>query len=332
MILPGRSIYGRPDLCEEIFGVKIVIISGFLGAGKTTFIKSLINNTGIHPVILENEYGENNLDSLDIQQNAKDKKEVKILEFMEGCVCCSMKDSFVNSVFTIYSSLNPEYLIIEPTGVGMLGNIIDSLKPLLNSEISLLKPVVVVSPESFYTNMKKWPELYENQIRNAQRVVFSKCEHLSAEDFDRIEKEIKKINITAEVAGTHYKNMDKDWWKQLINMESEVSDMGNISNDSDREKGTGFQQISINKAGFHNLSQLIQFLEDCVRAEFGNVVRAKGTLWVDTDFVRFDLADNMYAITGNEADSCQCVIIGENLDEKRLRARLRPENCRTIAK
>ena len=265
-------------ICARRFlGVKIVIISGFLGAGKTTFIKSLINNTGIHPVILENEYGENNLDSLDIQQNAKDKREVKILEFMEGCVCCSMKDSFVNSVFTIYSSLNPEYLIIEPTGVGMLGNIIDSLKPLLNSEISLLKPVVVVSPESFYTNMKKWPELYENQIRNAQRVVFSKCEHLSAEDFDRIEKEIKKINITAEVAGTHYKNMDKDWWKQLINMESEVSDMGNISNDSDREKGTGFQQISINKAGFHNLSQLIQFLEDCVRAEFGNVVRAKGS-------------------------------------------------------
>ncbi|MBP5212138.1 MAG: GTP-binding protein, partial [Pyramidobacter sp.] len=73
--------------------MKILIISGFLGAGKTTFIKELIRRTGIRPVVLENEYGRNNIDALDLQQSQQDSGELKVLEFMEGCVCCTMKDS-----------------------------------------------------------------------------------------------------------------------------------------------------------------------------------------------------------------------------------------------
>ena len=136
--------------------MKILIVSGFLGAGKTTFIKELIRHTAVRPVIMENEYDETDLDSQDLKQSVTEKegmqqsvpaqKDMQILEFMEGCVCCTMKDRFVNSVLTIFSGIDPEYLVIEPTGVGRLSNILKNLKPILHDNISLLKPVVVLAP------------------------------------------------------------------------------------------------------------------------------------------------------------------------------------------
>ena len=96
--------------------MKILVVSGFLGAGKTTFIKELIRRTKKQPVILENEYGDNNLDSRSLSGGGA----LEILEFMEGCVCCTKKDSFVNTVLSISAAMDPEYLVIEPTGVGKL--------------------------------------------------------------------------------------------------------------------------------------------------------------------------------------------------------------------
>ncbi len=301
--------------------MKILLISGFLGAGKTTFIKELINQTGTRAVIMENEYGDNNLDSLDIQKAAEGSKDLKVLEFMEGCVCCTMKDSFVNSVFAIFSSLEPEYLIIEPTGVGKLSNILNNLKPLLGEKISLLKPCVVISPDGYDENMRQWQALYEDQIKNAQRVIFSKCENADPDILQRVSEKVKALNPDAEIISRHYSTMDKDWWNLLLGI---GADRFLASDGLTETDDISFSQVGINEAGLHNVGELIVFLEDCIRGEYGKVARAKGTLWVDTEFVRFDLADRMYAITGSPDDSCQCVVIGQYLDEKKIRAALCP--------
>lgn len=315
--------------------MQILVISGFLGAGKTTFIKELVKRTDAHPVIMENEYGDNNIDSLDLKQNTAQEDDIKIMEFMEGCVCCTMKDSFVNSVLAIYSSLSPEYLIIEPTGVGRLSNILNNLKPILNKAISLLRPIVVLSPDNYYQNMKKWPELYKDQIENAQIVVFSKCENTPSEVLEAITKEVNSINPKAQVVPMHYSKMDSMWWDQLLTIEDKdeaASEDAESSNGNDsKEKNFSnsplkeaedFSQVSIEVGGLHNQAELIQFLEDCLRGEFGNVARAKGNLWVDNEFVRFDLADRMYVVSGSPENKCQCVVIGQHLDEKKIRKRL----------
>ena len=302
--------------------MKILLISGFLGAGKTTFIKELIKQTGTKAVIMENEYGDNNLDSLDIQNAAAAKDEIKVLEFMEGCVCCTMKDSFVNSVFAIYSSLGPEYLIIEPTGVGKLSNIINNLKPLLRNDISLLKPCVVISPEGYEENMRQWQVLYEDQIKNARTVIFSKCENTDPEILESVSAKIRKLNPNADIISRHYSNMDLSWWNSLLDIGAD--DLSSGSGDEASDRNISFAQVSITEGGLHNAAELILFLEDCLHGEFGKVARAKGTLWVDSEFVRFDLADRMYIISGSPDDKCQCVVIGQGLDEKKIRERLCP--------
>lgn len=311
--------------------MQILIISGFLGAGKTTFIKELIKRTDKNPVIMENEYGANNLDSLELQNTATDSNEVKVLEFMEGCVCCTMKDSFVNSVLAIYSSLCPEYLIIEPTGVGKLSSIIENLKPILNTVIFMLEPVVILSPLTFRQNMKEWPDLYTDQIANAGKIVFSKCENSSAEELKDIADQIRKINPSATIVSEHYTKMDDRFWNSLMeagNAEAKVQSpyvqqsKADISKEYNTSEGTPqtdtISQVSISCAGLHNPAQLVMLLEDCLRGSFGLISRAKGTLWVGGEYLRFDLADRMYAITDTSADNCQCVFIGKNLDEKKL--------------
>ncbi|RKM62317.1 hypothetical protein D6855_02550 [Butyrivibrio sp. CB08] len=300
--------------------MKILLISGFLGAGKTTFIKELIRQTGTKAVIMENEYGDNNLDSLDIQNAAQKKDEVKVLEFMEGCVCCTMKDSFVNSVFAIYSSLSPEYLIIEPTGVGKLSNIINNLKPLLGENVSLLKPCVVISPEGYEENMRQWQALYEDQIKSAQTVIFSKCENTDPNILESVSDKVKKLNPNANIISRHYTTMDTTWWNSLLDIGADELAKGDGALGGD----ISFSEVSITEGGLHNAGELIVFLEDCLHGEFGKVARAKGTLWVDTEFVRFDLADRMYIMSDSPDDKCQCVVIGQGLDEKKIRERLSP--------
>ena len=312
--------------------MQILIISGFLGAGKTTFIKELIKRTDKNPVILENEYGANNLDSLELQNTATDSNDVKVLEFMEGCVCCTMKDSFVNSVLAIYSSLCPEYLIIEPTGVGKLSSIIENLKPILNTVIFMLEPVVILSPLTFRQNMKQWPDLYTDQIANAGKIVFSKCENASVEELNYVVEQVRKINKTATIVSEHYTRMDDKFWNSLMEAGDEKiklqdsylrhsADMTNENNSSEGIPQTdtiNISQVSISCAGLHNPAQLVMLLEDCLRGSYGLISRAKGTLWVGGEYLRFDLADRMYAITDTSADNCQCVFIGKNLDEKKL--------------
>lgn len=299
--------------------MKILLISGFLGAGKTTFIKELINRTDERPVIMENEYGDNNLDSNELRQSTAKEEDIQILEFMEGCVCCTMKDSFVNSVLTVFSSLSPEYLIIEPTGVGRLSSIIDNLRPILGSAISLLDPVVIISPDNYRQNMNEWMSLYSDQIANARKVVFSKCEKTDPDIIEDVTREVHKLNPDAQIIGRHYTQMDQKWWDELFTSEGEVaeepSEPAAIQDES-------FSQVSFEKVGVHNPAQLIQLMEDCLHGEYGHVARAKGTIWVNDEMLRFDLADRMYAITDSQGDSSQCVFIGKNINEKKLRMSL----------
>ena len=107
--------------------MQVLIISGFLGAGKTTFIKELLKHTDKEIAILENELGDISVDT-DTLKEDDSQEEINIWELTEGCICCSTKGNFASTILTIANAVDPEYLIVEPTGVGMLGNIIGNIK------------------------------------------------------------------------------------------------------------------------------------------------------------------------------------------------------------
>lgn len=301
--------------------MKVLIVSGFLGAGKTTFIKELIRKTGTQPVILENEYGENDLDSRELSQD----QDLKILEFMEGCVCCTMKGKFVNSILTISAGLDPEYLIIEPTGIGKLGNILASIRKISYEHIELLTPVVIVSPASVREYALKWGSVFRNQIENAGLVVFSKVENEDADIVAEAVGFIHEINPGVPVQSEHYSGKDEEWWKDLLQMKAE--EMLPVTSCSQQ---TEFEQLTIRNVSLPGPGKLVALLEGILLGFYGGIVRAKGTVYTGAEVLRFDVADGMYAVKAEESSGVpsQCVFIGVDI----LTEKLLKHMCKTIDK
>ena len=152
--------------------MKILMVSGFLGAGKTTFIKELTAHLDktLRFVILENDYGGTNLDSQFLSQ----KTGADIWELTEGCACCTMKQSFVTTLLTIESSLSPDLLIVEPSGVAKLGDLIGNVKKLNYDRFEILSPIVIFSPLNYSEYLRDYKEIYEEQIKKAGQILFFK--------------------------------------------------------------------------------------------------------------------------------------------------------------
>lgn len=298
--------------------MKILVVSGFLGAGKTTFIKNLITKTNVKPVILENEYGDDNLDSQVLNRTS----DLQIYEFMEGCVCCSKKDSFKNTLLTISASLDPEYLIVEPSGVGKLSNILSNIEQISYEKIECLNPILVISPRQIDEYLSKYSEVYLDQIKNAGIIVLSKIENYSKEMIEKAKNKITRYNKNAVIIDTPYQNMDNSFFNELFKSKSDIE----IREEND--DNLKLDQYTTSYPNIRNIPQLIMLLEDAVHKRFGDIVRAKGELLINNERIRFDLADNLYGIVSveDDIDNQQCVFIGQNIDKKKLDLNLNIKN------
>ena len=289
--------------------MKILIISGFLGAGKTTFIQSLVKETGKDFAILENEYGAENIDS----QRFDDRK-INIWELTENCICCSGKADLANSVLTIANAIDPEYLIIEPTGVGKLSNIITNLQKIQYEKISILSPITIVDINSVHQYSKEYADLYLDQIENSGTLILSKSENVSNDEKQEVKNYLRTINKSCFIFTEHYSSFENTDWLNLLN-----KDLAGQVIKKERE-AILLDSFALNDVYMDNLTTLIFFLEQLVRNEFGNIVRAKGQLKVQEEYLQFDVSNNRYSITNFDGNTeGKVVFIGENIDRIKIR-------------
>ncbi len=298
--------------------MKILIVSGFLGAGKTTFIRQLIRRTGRELVVLENEYGQTSLDSREISA----EKNVNVWEMLEGCVCCTMKENFSASILTISSTLDPEYLVVEPTGAARLGSLLENIGKISYEKISLLRPVVIVPPRGFHANLNQYGEIYQDQIRNAGTVVLSKIENEEEAVIREVCQRIRELNPAAEIVERPYKQMDDDWWHGLLLSEGEARLKA-----ATPEHGGHFPHLhsfTLKNVSLKNPAQLVILLQDLLNGEMGAVCRAKGTLKIGGEWVRFDMADGLFAVKGGEEGAdpkTELVFIGDDIEKAKIISR-----------
>ncbi len=294
--------------------MKILIVSGFLGAGKTTFIKALAKNTGREFAILENEYGAEGIDGERLSGFSND--DINIWEMTEGCICCSAKGDFAASVLTVANTVDPEYLVVEPTGVGMLGQIIENLQKIEYEHISLLSPVTVVDCFSLERYLKEYPVLYSNQIKEAGTVIVSKTENASLEEKSNIRQELQKLNPSGKIVTDHYSGMEEDVWRSLLETKLD----GSRIKENIRKQETLPDTFSMTKVYMHSPEQFICFLEALIRGRFGNVLRAKGHFLAGNQALSFDVADGRYSITGADGiKDGKVVFIGTEIHRQEIR-------------
>ena len=163
---------------------KIDIISGFLGAGKTTLIKKLINQVfqGEKLVLIENEFGEIGIDGGFLKDAG-----IEITEMNSGCICCSLVGDFGTALKKVIDEYTPDRIIIEPSGVGKLSDVIKAVEDVkASADIAVNSATTVVDVSKCKMYMKNFGEFFNNQVESAGTIVLSRTQNVSGEIGDEI--------------------------------------------------------------------------------------------------------------------------------------------------
>ena len=179
---------------------KIDIISGFLGAGKTTFIKKLLQEavSGEQVILIENEFGEIGIDGGFLKDSG-----VEIREMNSGCICCSLVGDFGQSLKEVLTTYHPDRIIIEPSGVGKLSDVMKAVKDVAAEiQVTLNSAVTIVDAQKCKMYRKNFGEFFNNQIENAGTVVLSRTDIAPAEKVDLAVEIIRELNPKAAVITT----------------------------------------------------------------------------------------------------------------------------------
>ena len=183
---------------------KVDIFSGFLGAGKTTLIKKLIEEAykGEQLVLIENEFGDIGIDGGFLKDSG-----VTINEMNSGCICCSLVGDFGEALGQVIRDFHPDRILIEPSGVGKLSDVILAVENLNNDEIQLNGFTTVVDAKKAKMYMKNFGEFFNNQIENASAIILSHTQGLSQEKLDQTVELMREHNKDAEIVTTEWENL-----------------------------------------------------------------------------------------------------------------------------
>ena len=292
--------------------MKILLVSGFLGAGKTTFIKELAKNISLEFVVLENEYAD-----IGVDKDFLDEKNLNVWEMSEGCICCSMKGDFKSSIKRIYSEINPEYLVVEPTGVGMLSSIIENIREINNNDIEILSPITLIDITSFSEYLETFNSFFTDNLKNTGKVILTKLENSNYFEIENIKNEILKINNNLEIITDDYRNFQKEWFGEILN---KSIDNKIIDKNFSLKTHINLRTFSKENINLKTMDELGLLLNRLVNGDFGKIYRAKGIVKIDGYWGKFNLVYKNFEMEPiTDAKGTKIVIIGNNLDIDNLK-------------
>ena len=184
---------------------KVDIFSGFLGAGKTTLIKKLISEAYKDEklVLIENEFGDIGVDGEFLKDSG-----IQVNEMNSGCICCSLVGDFGKALAEVAQKYNPDRILIEPSGVGKLSDVIMAVENLHNDELVLNGFTTVVDAKKCKMYMKNFGEFFNNQIENASAIILSHTAGLAQDKLDACVALLREHNETAEIVTTDWNELD----------------------------------------------------------------------------------------------------------------------------
>lgn len=178
---------------------KIDIFSGFLGAGKTTLIKKLIREAyaGEQIVLIENEFGEIGIDGGFMQEAG-----IQVNEMNSGCICCSLVGDFGKALEEVISQYHPHRILIEPSGVGKLSDVVAAVKRVVSDDVTLGSAVTVVDANKCKVYLKNFGEFYSNQVEHADAIILSRTDAISDDKLNTAMELLRKENDRAVIITT----------------------------------------------------------------------------------------------------------------------------------
>ena len=305
---------------------KIDIISGFLGAGKTTLIKKLIaeayQNEKI--VLIENEFGEIGIDGTFLKDSG-----VTINEMNSGCICCSLVGDFETSLKEVLDTYHPDRVIIEPSGVGKLSDVIKAVSTINSDEMELDNFITVVDAKKCRMYTKNFGEFYNNQVEHASLIVLSRSQDLTEFQLKECLDILKGLNDHSPIITTAWDKLNGlDIINACeVNIQEELLHEHEHHHHHNHECECGhdhhadevFNSIGFDTVKKYNEVELSDILNKLCNDD--NVLRAKG--FVDSgneDWWYFDLVPGEFEIRlGKPIYTGQVCVIGKDLDENTIK-------------
>lgn len=201
---PYKMVKGR----EEDQMTKVDIISGFLGAGKTTFIKQLIDQvfTGEKLVLIENEFGEIGIDGGFLKDAG-----IEITEMNSGCICCTLVGDFSKALQKVLEEYEPDRVLIEPSGVGKLSDIVKAIEDVKKeAEIEIHGRITVVDGKKAALYLKNFGEFFEDQVKHASTIVISRTQMMTDEKIEECVHMLRGVNPDASIISTPWEELDRE--------------------------------------------------------------------------------------------------------------------------
>lgn len=333
---------------------KIDIISGFLGAGKTTLIKKLLAEAyqGEKLVLIENEFGEISIDGGFLKDAG-----VQISEMSSGCICCSLVGDFNKALKDVQQQFHPDRILIEPSGVGKLSDVIAAVQTTIEEapEMVLNSFVTVADASKVKVYMKNFGEFYNNQVESAGTIILSRTQKLSAEKLDAAVAMLREKNPNAAILTTAWDQLDgktilsaiekvslADELLERIRQEHEA-DVEEHTHDHDEHEhhhdhDHECDDPSCSCHHHHHADEVFTswgaetpktFTETAIRdilkkldtGEYGKILRAKGIVSAtDGGWINFDYVPEEADVRKGSPDyTGRLCVIGAELDEGKLK-------------
>ena len=331
--------------------VKIDIISGFLGAGKTTLIKKLLKDgfQGEQVVLIENEFGEIGIDGGFLKEAG-----IQIREMNSGCICCSLVGDFGTSLKEVVTKYNPDRILIEPSGVGKLSDVIKAVQGVQDEvDIKLNSYTTVVDAKKCKMYMKNFGEFFDNQIQYAGAIIMSRTDIASEKKVQESLELLRSLNKDAAIITTPIENLDGkklvEVMEHPVSLEQEMLEEEHEHHHHDGECGCGHDhehehhhhdgecgcghdhhhhhadevfaswgRETIKKYTREGLEKILEALSESDK--YGIILRAKGMLPAeDGTWIYFDMVPEETEIReGAPEYTGRLCVIGSKLDEHAL--------------
>lgn len=297
--------------------IKVDVVSGFLGAGKTTLIKKLLKAYEKEKVVLiENEFGEIGIDADIVERDG-----FQVFEISSGCICCIMKKDFITVLERVIKEFKPERIVIEPTGLSILSEIID----ILNSEEISCKCTVnslitVVDSLNYLEQCEAFGEFFEDQIVNAETLILSKSQLVEDEVLQKVIHSLKKLNSKARLKTAPWNELGTLEIEGLLGEAINLSFSELLYTDYKPCSENEFMTLGIESSKKFTIQELKDILDKLGHGSYGDVLRGKGFLKGVNSYLEFSYTNGQFTVqeTAYKTSGKLC-IIGKNLKEDELK-------------
>ena len=336
---------------------KIDVVSGFLGAGKTTLIKKLLKEAldGSKTVLIENEFGEIGIDGGFLKEAG-----IEIKEMNSGCICCSLVGDFGTSLKEVISTYAPERILIEPSGVGKLSDVLKAVENVAGDlDVEINSAVAVVDASKCKMYMKNFGEFFSNQIEYAGTIILSRTDKVDQAKLNACVEMIREHNDKATIITTPLAQLDGKEVLGTIEGADKLEDMmkemlEHIHDDHDEDECCGhdhdhehhhehdenctcgchdhdhhhhhhhadevFTSWGIETPNTYSTEDIEKILTALDSGEYGAILRAKGMVPApDGTWVYYDYVPEEHDIrSGKPEVTGKICVIGSKLDEDKL--------------